>query len=148
MQRFSFKLEAVLNHRQWLEDEAKRALGLELHKLDSLRIALTKLREEHAGLLSQRRNLPDLPPEQHLHYVSYCGKLLMDMEAQKGRINAQQKAVDKKNRDLHEAMLERKKLEKLRQRDFKEYQVYKKRKETSVLDENASNFIRRFRNVT
>ena len=145
MQKFSFKLKSVLRHKQWLEDEAKRKLGLELQKMDVLKRELDNQMNEHSRLLSHRGKGKDLSADQHLYYIHYSRKLLQDMEDQKQLIEEQELAVNQKTHELNAAMTERKKIEKLKDRSFEKYRLYQKRKNAQITDEITSNFSRRFK---
>jgi flagellar export protein FliJ len=141
MKKFLFNLEGMLRQKQWLEDEAKRTLGIELQKHNDLKKILSKQQNEYEYLQVQRRVNGHLDSEGHLHYIRYSKKVVQDMGEQKKCISSQDDVIQKRTVLLHKAMTERKKLEKLREKQFEKYAVYKKRKEAKLADEIASNII-------
>ncbi len=140
MRRFSFRLEGVLSHRQWLEDEAKRALGVALQHAQALRVKKAAMQAEHKGLVEQRGSMPLLGPMEHMHFIRYGQKLLEDIKKQQEKIDEQQKMVLARTKALNKAMTERKKMDKLKERAFERYAKERKRKDTGTLDEVSTNF--------
>ena len=144
MQRFTFQLEGVLRHKHWLEDEAKRKLGVAVQKRIILQQELKDIDENHKTILQERSQTANLSPKQHLSFIQYGHKLLQQKEDKKKEIDAQNIAIDLKQQHLNEAVIERKKFEKLKEKKFSEYSLYKKRKERQIADEISTNFIQRF----
>lgn len=140
MNKFNFSAESVLRHKEWLETEAQRILGLELNKLSIFKETLDALTKEQQRFIKDRQEKKNLDPETHLAYIQFDNKLTVDINEQKNKIAAQQMVIKEKTSELQGAVTERKKLEKLREREMGEYSKKSKRKENSKMDEISSNF--------
>ncbi|MBF0433521.1 MAG: flagellar export protein FliJ [Fibrobacteria bacterium] len=140
MKRFSFRLEGMLSYKQWLEDDAKRSLGVAMQELHMRNMKKNNMQEEHTGLIRQRETLTHLGPMEHMYYIRYGSKLLNDIKKQQTKIEEQEIVVAGKTKALNKAMIERKKMEKLRERAFQRYAKLRKRKDTGILDEVSTNF--------
>ncbi|MBF0431307.1 MAG: flagellar export protein FliJ [Fibrobacteria bacterium] len=140
MKRFSFRLEGMLSFKQWQEDDAKRALGFAVQALQEKKQYKQKLQTEHETLVVLRRESPLLGPMEHMHFIRYGNKLVVDITKQQQAIEEQEKVVLAKTKELNKAMIERKKMEKLRERSLQRYVKDKKRKDTGILDEVSTNF--------
>ncbi len=140
MNKFKFSALSVLRHKEWLEKEAQRILGVELSKLGIFRDTLAALEKERERFVKARQEAMEPDASVHLHYIEFDNKLRRDVNDQLKKISEQESVVRKKTEELNKAVRERKKLEKLREREYQEYRKISKRKETASMDEVSSNF--------
>lgn len=138
MKRFQFRLQPVLRYREWLEEEAKKALGREIGALAQLEAELRRLEAEHGSLL-QERATGSLSALEHLRYIQYAAHLQERKLAQKVLIAEQQKRIEAAREALRLTVLERKKMERLRERRQAEYHKEVLRADGKVLDEVGQN---------
>jgi len=146
MKRFKFSAESVLRHKVWLEKESQRMLGLEINILQQLKETLESLKEERLQLIGHRRKAQGLNPESHLHYIHFDNRISAMLHDQTQKIGTQAKVVKEKLVILNGAVKERKKVEKLKEREAEEYQKLSRRKETAKMDEVSSGFYTRLLN--
>ncbi len=140
MKRFQFSLESLLKQKSWIEEEAQRILGQETAKLQDLVDKRELILNEKNELIFNKRSLHGLGAEQHQHFVRYQQKLSDDLIETQTYIIQQEKVVEEKNGLLINAVKERKKIEKLKEREYENYKLAQKRKETTLMDEVSSNF--------
>ncbi len=131
-----------MKHRHWIEDDAKRKLGEANRVLHELKLHKETLKRTRAKILEERRESKNLEAQLQLAYSQYDGKLKDDIRNQNEKIAQQLKVVEEQKETLKLAMKERKKLEQLEKRQFETYQKEVKRKEISISDEAAKNFVK------
>ena len=145
MKAFKFDMEQVLRMKKWREEEAKKALALEVHALEKLKNKLRELELERESVLDMR---PD-PSETEIDYrgrlgiLQYAQYMGSQIEGQEGEIATQGLNLKEKSDLLLKAMQERKVLEKLKERRQKEFHVLRNRFEYANLDESSAGFLRR-----
>ncbi len=145
MRRFTFDLEQVLRMKRWKEEEAKKALAVEVAALEELRSRLTELLEE-LNVLWESDAHGDGPVVDHrgrlgiLQYARHMGTLI---SGQEGEIAEQGQRLKEKSDLLLKAMQERKVLEKLKERRRAEYRVERNRHEYANLDETSARYLAR-----
>jgi flagellar FliJ protein len=145
VKKFAFDLEQVLRMKRWREEEAKKALALEVAALERLRAKLAELRGELQVLWEG--DAPGVEPLiDHrgrlgiLQYARHMGALI---EGQEGEIAEQGVRLKEKSDLLLKAMQERKVLEKLKERRKAEYGLERNRFEYANLDEASAGYLRR-----
>ena len=140
MNKFKFSASGVLRHKEWLEREATRLLGVELNTLQTYRDALIAIDQDREKLIQSRQDENQYSHESHLAYIQFDNKLKMDIVSQNEKIKVQQQVIEKSQTFLNNAVTEKKKIEKLRERELSSYNKTSKSKETSRMDEISSNF--------
>lgn len=145
MKRFKFDLEQLLRLKQWREEEAKKALALEIEALERLKARMEELRGELTGLFGgpgpEEESFLDVPVRVGiLQYASHLGGLIA---SQQGDIAGQGERLKEKSDALLKAMQERKVLEKLRERRKTEHHQVVGRYAYAALDEASAGLLRR-----
>lgn len=146
MKRFRFELEQLLRLKLWREEEAKKALALEVEALERLKAGMESLRGELSGLLEGARpegeGAPmDLPLRVGImQYAGHLGDLIVSKQ---GDIAGQGARLKEKSDLLLRAMQERKVLEKLKERRLAEYRRDRGRGAYADLDEASAGLLRR-----
>jgi flagellar FliJ protein len=142
---FKFNLEQVLRMKSWREEEAKKALAVEVAALETLKARLSELRGE-------LRTLGESDPPSESAQIDYRGRLGILQYArhmgvlisgQEGSIAEQGKRLKEKADLLLKAMQERKVLEKLKERRKTEHRLERNRFEYAKLDEASAGYLRR-----
>ncbi len=145
MKAFKFNLEQVLRMKSWREEEAKKALAIEVAALETLKARLSELRGE-------LRSLGESDPLSESSLIDYRGRLGILQYArhmgvlisgQEGSIAEQGKRLKEKSDLLLKAMQERKVLEKLKERRKTEHRLERNRFEYAKLDEASAGYLRR-----
>ncbi len=137
MAKFKFALEPVLDHRERIEDEKQQLLAERLRELKAAEDELARLngefkrysitlREDHARLSSEELRWHYA----HLEYLDRC------MTMQHGVIFQRRAAVDRARADLAAASIDKKVIEKLKDRRFEEHQALEAAQEQKDLDDS------------
>ncbi|BBO66762.1 hypothetical protein DSCA_06920 [Desulfosarcina alkanivorans] len=143
---YTFKLQTVLDHRQFIEDNLKKEharirqqVVTEQQKLESLK---RKEMETHAALkLEQEKGLSSA---QVVAYHAYLKRLSDHMRTQKTVVCESRKTEAKKQDELLEAMKKRQILEKLKDQEHDRFNQMVLEKEMKFIDEIAVNqFVRK-----
>ncbi len=145
MKAFKFNLEQVLRMKLWREEEAKKALALEVAALEELQSRLDELQGELRNLLEGSALETGLEIDYRgrmgiLQYARHMGTLI---SGQEGSISDQGFRLKDKSDLLLKAMQERKVLEKLKERRKAEHKVERNRFEYAKLDEASAGYLRR-----
>lgn len=144
MPGFVFSLERVLDLRALEEEEARIELARQEAVLKDLEGEKIRLQEELGSIgqtLSQTGHMTG--PELWL-WKEYRERILHEIEEVKMRFREQQKKVAEQRLLLLERTKERKKLEKLKDKQRKEFEEEQRLKEQKELDETATLRFRRF----
>jgi flagellar FliJ protein len=142
---FKFDMEQVLRMKRWREEEAKKALAVEVQVLETLKDRLKEMESERSLVLDSGRPEEDSDIDYRgrldiLHYARFMGTLIVGQE---GDIAVQGQKLKEKSDLLLKAMQERKVLEKLKERRLQEYKLQQNRHEYANLDESSAGFLRR-----
>ncbi len=145
MKSFKFELEQLLRVKRWREEEAKKALAVEVQALESMRAKLAELEAERlavlgAGVTVEQDMIDHRERLGILQYAQFMGTLISGAE---GNIAAQGGRIQEKSDLLLKAMQQRKVLEKLRERKREEYGHLRLRFEYAALDESSARFLQR-----
>ena len=145
MKSFKFEMEQVLRMKRWREEEAKKALALEVQALETLKTRLRELENERTSVLDsgETEKEDEIDYRGRLGILQYARFMGTKIEGQHGEIAAQGEKLKEKSDLLLKAMQERKVLEKLKERRVKEYRVLRNRHEYANLDESSAGFLRR-----
>jgi flagellar FliJ protein len=145
MKRFTFELEQLLRLKRWKEEEAKKALAVEVAALERLKERLMQLQGELKGMWDNDTGgageMVDANGRLNIiHYARHMGTLIAGQE---GDIAGQAVRLKEKSDLLMKAMQERKVLEKLRERRQLEWRHERNKKEYANLDEASASYLRR-----
>jgi len=139
MAKFIFKLQSVLNLRKQKEDSIKNELAVAIRKLEAER---RKLFELENTLEDSVREFNEKAKKTTVHelieFNEYLSLLNSRIKSQKENVNNAAKYVDKVREELVKAMKDRKILEKLKDRQYEEFLLERKRLEQKTNDEIVS----------
>jgi flagellar protein FliJ len=145
VKRFRFDLEQLLRLKRWREEEAKKALAVEVAALERLRARLMELQGDLEGAWS---NAPadagdTVDAQGRLHLLGYARHMGQMIAGQEGEIAEQSARIAEKSDRLMKAMQERKALEKLKERRQMEWRKDRNKLEYANMDEAAAAMLRR-----
>ena len=135
---FHFKMQKVLEFREQLEEEAKVDLAVKQQKLDTARLRLNALKKE---LQTAEENLSQSalkPSAERWLQEQYVKGLQKDMSEAVMQVRMSQQLVDEARKMLAERAMDRKLLDKLKERQKKHYLHEEYLKEQRVNDETAT----------
>lgn len=139
MKKFSFKLETVLNVKERKEEQLKHEL-LKLQALKALEEQLlAEVKEKRAYITRQKsdENKRGTDIQSLIHFEQYIGSLLKKIDDTQKNIKVLEKKADIKREEVVEASREKKVFEKLKEKQFGEFQKAVIQNEQKVLDEMA-----------
>ena len=140
MKRFSFNLEAVLNHRILLEDLEEQKLHKilhSIHEVESLRTRMQKEAQECRSLL-HKPHPGEIDVHEMRQMVAYLQKLEQEIQQCAVLLARLQEDRRVQSEKLVEARKKREILEKLKEKSFSSYQTELKGMEQKLLDELAT----------
>lgn len=139
MKRFEFGLQTKLDVTVTREDQAKQELALRRAQLDSEKRRLQALEAEREQCYQRLRQGQQevLQLDQLALVKSYLPRLKERIAAQAEQVRRAENEVQAAQQRLQELMQERKALEKLRDKEYAEYQQEVLRQEQLVIDEVA-----------
>ena len=143
---YTFKLQTVLDHRQFCEDSLKKELAdirqrvlMTQQKLDSL-----KRKEMHTAAALKQEQTEGVSSDQVVAYHAYLKRLGERITRQKTVVNEIKEGESEKQDELLEAMKKRQILEKLKDQSIDRYNQVMLKKEMNFIDEIAVNqFVRK-----
>jgi len=135
--RFKFKLESLLNHRQFVEDVLQKEFSFLKKRLSEEKQIETHLREKQAHLAEELKvNLKESRPvSENSLYVTYLSCLSDQIGRQQGKVERVESEKSEKKIALMQAVKKRKVLERLKENRVGKYQQFRSRKEQEVADE-------------
>ncbi len=139
MKRFSFTLQSLLNSREALENTAAIKLADAVQALEKARRETMLLTGELKRHIAEMKNLrgtcvPQHKVSTHLKYVERLQHAVAD---QSRKVAGLEVKMEECRRKLHEAMRERKALERLREIERVRWQDEERRDEQKEMDEYA-----------
>ena len=140
-----FGLQAVLNHRQYLEDEQQKRLADAQRDLADARCRLQAyaMRRQDLTIEHEEKQKQGLTVTESLLYVQFFDRLAEDMSQQIARVQVLQNRVDLYRDALVGAMRNRKSLERLKEKKIYRHRLEQGRKAQAFFDEIAEGrFIR------
>ena len=136
---YQFKLEPLLNHRRYQEEnlqkelaDLKKRLQAEQHQLGRLK----KKKRRNVQML-QARQKGGRPASELQLFVDFLDHLTAELKTQAERVREAQRRFDATRRELLAAMKKRKMLEKLKEKGRRAYEQTQFKKERAVLDDVA-----------
>ena len=136
--KFKFPLQKVLQHRKILEDlaqkdfqEAQAALNLETQKLQDMKDAVIAARDQAFRRQSEGgKASPDLS----MVHEFIKGQDIR-MERQKERIQECERLVENLREILRQKAIDCKIIEELKEKQFKEYKIERRKREQKITDD-------------
>ncbi|GEM_PF-452629 len=142
---YTFKLQGVLDHRQFLEDNHKKQLAEIRNQLIAAQQKLQSLkgREMNTTAALKREQTTGLSSDQVVAYHVYLKRLIERITKQKTVIDEIKKRESEKQDEMLEAMKRRKILDKLKAQGLDHYRQMVLKREMKFIDEIAVNqFVR------
>ena len=142
---YTFNLQAVLDHRQLIEDQLNRELAHLQHSLQMARQELERLENRmNATMVTlQQEQAAGMTSGQVVAVQAYLRRLSGQISRQKGLVVDVENQASTKRDQLNEALKRRKILENLKQQGLERYQRMMVKKEMNFIDEIAvSRFVR------
>lgn len=137
---FRFRLEAVLMHRRFLEDEARRELAIALAEWEARKMAADRiaiLKRERSAELGERQRA-GLSVWESLLYLDFDHRLDHDLTEAGKAVEAAARVLDDKREAVLEARKARKMLEKLREKEERTYREALARAEVRFVNDIAN----------
>jgi len=137
---FTFKLQALLNHRRHQEEDLQKQLAEARRKSVAEQDRLRRQKREKRELVQSlhQKQAAGCTIRDSLLYLNYIAQLSQDIEQQVQRVQQAEKKVRRKRRELIEAVKKRKTLEKLKEKGRQAYLQKQMQNERKFMDEIAS----------
>ena len=140
MNKFIFKLQGVLDIRRELEEQAKAEFGMAQAELNAEEQKLAALVARKEDKIAELKEL--MSASLNVKKINTCKEgveILKEMEKeQKLAVSRAETKVELARRKLTKAILERKTIEKLREKQLEEYKVMYEAEEQKINDEMSS----------
>jgi len=140
MKRFNFRLQRVLDFKEQIEGQKRQSLADRLGELVEEKQTLIKLMsrkeqylKKYASLFAGKLDVPSLKTT-----LSYIDRVKSQIIRQARTVVNAETQVEKARIEVGDAMRDRKKYEKLRERKHSEYAFQLNREEQKELDELAA----------
>ncbi|MGI6778757.1 MAG: flagellar export protein FliJ [Acetivibrionales bacterium] len=140
MSKFVFKLQALLNIKEQMEDSLKNELGKAIQELEKNKEILKEIQKEKDKCLNELslKARGKFVPKELKEYIVYISYLKHKIKLQKENVKSAQENVDKVREELLAVMQEREVLEKLKEKKYKHFMEEELRKENKLIDEIVS----------
>lgn len=163
MKRFLFRLQPVLNHKQHLEQKIKDELAILNGRLSDQTRRIERLRKDL--LASQKRWLEEAGREEPkrktgkkkrgsgnagrgMNYQHYFIKLQDRIEEEESIRNGIQEEIETKRKEYVVAQKDRMTIERLREKEYREFLYFQERQEQLMTDQAArDSFLRQRKQV-
>lgn len=141
MAAFNFRLQRVLHYKQQVEGQKKQELFHLLKIFHEEEKVLHRLNELLLQKLSEfeTKQEGDLDILELLFYSSYVARVNREIEEQQKKLVELSKRIEKKREEVIVASRERRVLEQLREKKYKEFLREEGRREQKFLDEIGNN---------
>ncbi len=136
---FKFRLENVLNLKENIEELIKRELSMIRDDLGEVEGRLDALLSRYRGEMDTLLVRGDISPAELSLYKSYLSRIRKELEIGRGEVERMYQASEEKREELLNARKERKKLEVMKEKGYKEYVKKVLKTEQMLLDEFNSN---------
>lgn len=137
---YKFNLEPLLNHRRYQEEilqkelaDNKKNLVKQQHRLQDI-----KQNRRHYSKVLHQRQKKDGTVSDLIMYFRYIERLSTELDHQMRQVELAKKRVNQKRRELVEVMKKRKTLEKLKEKELKDFQQKMQKIERNLMDEVAA----------
>lgn len=133
MKKFAFKLQKLLELRQFEEDKAKAVLAQAIGVAEGLKAELRQIAEDRAATNASRSGLADPVTMQAIE--RYIIRLDTRKEQALQELAQAELVVEEKRAILAEAVKQRKILEKLRENKYAEWKKERQKEDDKILDD-------------
>lgn len=137
MKRFNFRLQKVMEMRQWNEKLSQQRMAEAQRQREEARrnveTAETAVQQHDTELVKQMNR--DIQAGDALTHLDYAAKLRGDARAHADTLQEREESVTQRRGELVEASRDKKTIETLRDRRFVEHQKVAQRAEQAILDE-------------
>jgi flagellar FliJ protein len=136
---YKFKLEPLLNHQRFIEDQLQKALAQIREKLDEQNALLEQLLRKERKMTAQLKEKQSEPlsSDDLILYRHYFDRLRQDVARQRERTRETESCFRVKQEELLEVVKKREMLERLKEKGLSAYQEKLLRKEQADLNEAA-----------
>jgi len=136
---YHFKLETILNLRRNFEEQACLKLAGEQRTLDNHSTFLAGLQNERATMIVEMEasKKKQMTGAMYSLYVEGIGVQDWRIQVQRNTVEAQKQVVTRVREELAEAVKQRKMIEKIREKDYLNYQREELHREQNENDEQA-----------
>lgn len=143
--KFRFRLQAVLDNRAFLQEQAENEMAIAVAELNKLveKLEENRLLQENAESENRKRMIGKIDVAALTLSLSYMGDLQNREEAIRRDMGKAEKVVEEKRQLLIEARQNKEALEKLKERDFIQWRKEMLYEEQKNLDEMALAIYRR-----
>ena len=131
MRRFQFKLQILLKHRKNIEDQKKRIFARVNRQLIEQESNLRKLENEYFDCREKVYNDPFIMRQN----VYYTDKLKNDIRRQINVIKNTRTVLEQRRKEMVKASGDRRAMEIIREKRYKEFKTAAMRREQKLLDE-------------
>ena len=140
MKRFQFKLQSLLNYKRHLEQMARQEMAKAVSDVNACRHQIQTLRGDRESAVLKLDSLVEKgvnAREFNLHrgFISTVDRMIRDEQAKKVRL---EKVVEKKRSMLKKRTIDKKALERLREKRAEEHTREMLREEQKELDDMSS----------
>lgn len=140
--RYKFKFQNLLNYKETMENFKKSEYGKALNSYYEEENVLNQIEKTRESILNNKNQ--DIINIGNLRmYNNYLKKIDLDIEEQKELVEVSRQQMEKSQKELVEAMKDKKVFEKLKEKDLKEFLKEEKKIEDKVIDEIVT-----FRTIT
>lgn len=143
---FRFRLQAVLQHREYLEEMARHEFAAELAKQNQCEQHIAWLEEEHtrAREVMEQREIKGMPAKDFILANEYATVLRLQAMREQARLPMLRAKTSQAREKLVEATRDKKAMESLKKKHRARWEQDQLRMEQKILDEAAvSAFARR-----
>ena len=143
---YTFKMQTVLDHRQFIEDNLKKELAEIRQRVMAAQQQMESLKRKEMDTVAalKREQAEGISSDQVVAYHTYLKRLSDLLAKQMTVVNEIRDQELKKQHELLEAMKKRQILEKLKDQDLDRYHQMMLKKEMNFIDEIAVNqFVRK-----
>ena len=137
---FKFRLDFLLRFRRQLEELAKYELAERVRRANLIETRLLELRERSGQLVEsmQRKADDPIPAPLFSMYKDYLDQLRREKEAVANELTRAEDQVEKQRQALVQASVERKVIDRLKERQKQAYMENEARQQQGILDELAA----------
>ena len=137
VKQYKFNLESVLKYRAQVESLKKKELGIILDKIHNEEDNIRKLEESYHGETKAMLQKEVMDSNEIMLYNQYLSGIKRLIEAGKKELFEWRKRGDSKRQELIDALMEKKILLDLKEKQQKEYIKQEEKTELSLLDEHS-----------
>jgi len=137
---YQFKLQALLNHRRHQEEVCQKELAEAQRDLSDAKKKLKRIRKDKGDNIQklQARQTKRHNTSNIMIFINYIGRLSRDLDVQMEQVDHTSQHVTEKRDNLIAIMKKRKTLEKLKEKQWLEYQQKMMQAERKFNDEIAA----------